>query len=104
MILCSRLWFDCAGRLDDTVDRGGVAAAVGPPEPDRVAILTELDDPPAGLETLRATLLAEHVAGAQEARCELTIDIGRLSRFAGCNCGNVAVRQLRVSNYDLRVG
>ena len=29
--------------------------------PDRVAILTVLDHPPAGLEELRATLLTEHV-------------------------------------------
>ena len=72
--------------------------------PDRVAILTVLDDPPAGLEELRATLLTEHVAGAQEGRVRMTIDICRLSRFAGCDCGNVAVRQLRVSNYGLRVG
>ena len=30
-------------------------------QPDRIAILTVLDDPPAGLEELRATLLQEHV-------------------------------------------
>ena len=36
--------------------------------PDRAAILTVLDDPPAGLEELRATLLAEHIAGAGEGR------------------------------------
>lgn len=33
--------------------------------PDRVAILTVLDDPPAGLEELRATLLREQVARAR---------------------------------------
>ena len=34
--------------------------------PDRVAILTVLDDPPAGLEELRATLKAEHEARVRD--------------------------------------
>ena len=33
---------------------------------DRVAILTVLDDPPAGLEKLRATLLTEHVGRVRD--------------------------------------
>ena len=36
--------------------------------PDRVAILTVLDDPPAGLEELRATLEADHEAGVRDGR------------------------------------
>ena len=33
---------------------------------DRVAILKELDDPPAGLEELRATLLQEHIGRVRD--------------------------------------
>ena len=59
--------------LDDHADRivdalMSMQTEVTLEHPDRVAILTVLDDPPAGLEELRATLLAEHVAGAQEGR------------------------------------
>ena len=35
-------------------------------QPDRIAILTVLDDPPAGLEELRATLLQEHVGRVRD--------------------------------------
>lgn len=54
------------GNFTDTADtlEGAVAALqpiVALTISDRVAILNVLDNPPAGLEDLRATLLAEHV-------------------------------------------